>query len=581
MRRSRTLVTMLAGLLVFTMLSGCGGRSGPDAAAPPASPPGQRQASPGSDTSQPTTDKGGQEFVYNLGTEPPSLDPAILTDVASFTVAGAIYEGLTRITARGIEPGVAERWEASADGMRWTFHLREARWTNGDPVTAHDFVYAWRRALDPRTAAEYAYQLYYLKGGEAFNTAALPEQYGKDAAVTQKADADLDALAGSLGVRAVNDRTLAVELANPTPYFLNLTAFPTYYPVNRQQAAANPNWAAEAATIVGNGPFRVAEWAHKDKLVITKNPDYWDAGQVRLDRITFRMIEEESTALTMFTNGELHVNDAIPSADIPRLLKSGEAKRSSYLGTYYFMLNTGFAPFNDAKVRKALSLAIDRQQIVDNVTRGGQQPATALVPAGIKNPATGRDFREEGGAYVTFNPDQARQLLAEAGYPEGKGFPEFTILYNTSESHKSIAEAIQQMWASHLGLTNIKLANMEWKVYLAETNNGNYQVARMGWIGDYLDPMTFVDLWVSGSGFNSTGWSNSEYDGLVETAKKTGDQEVRFASMRKAEAILMDEMPILPIYFYVRIYQEQPWVKGIYRDAVAGTDFKYAYVERH
>lgn len=562
----RRLFALVASLTIVAMVAGCGGgkqeqQAGGEQAAPQQQQ--QQQAAP----SQPAEEPVKQEIVVNIGEEPPSLDPGTAQDSVSFDLLTNLFEGLTRVNPEGkVVPGMATEWSTSPDGMVWTFKLRDAKWSNGDPVTAHDFEYAWKRALDPALASPYAYQLYYIKNGQAFNEGTVTD-------------------ASQVGVRAVDDKTLEVTLETPTPYFLSLTNFPTYFPVNKKVAESNEKWAAEASSYVSNGPFKLAEWVHNDKLVMVKNPDYWDAATVKLEKITGVMVVEASTSVTMFANNEIDLNEShLPPADLPQLLASGEAKKTALLGTYYYLFNASKKPFDDPRVRKALSLAIDRQLIVEQVTKGGQIPAYAFVPPGVPD-VTG-DFRKNAGDYVPSdmqaNIAEAKRLLAEAGYPDGKGFPDSVILYNTSEGHKAIAEAIQAMWKQNLGLSNITLQNQEWGVFLETREHLNYDMARAGWIGDYLDPMTFIDMFTSDSGNNDTGWKSAEYDELVRIAKTSSDQKVRMEAMHKAEKMLIaDEAVIAPIYYYVHEYQEKPWVKGVIHPAIGGHDYKWAYVEKH
>lgn len=503
-----------------------------------------------------------ETLIYNVGTEPETLDPALSTGIPEASVILNCFEGLVRLDAEGhVYPGAAERWEESADGKTYTFHLRTAHWSNGDQVRASDFVYAWQRVLRPGTASEYAYQLYYIHGARDYTTGKLDDP-------------------SSVGIRAVDDRTLEVQLESPTPYFLSLLAHTTYMPVNPRVVANNSEWALEPRTYVGNGAFQMVEWRHHNLLRCSKNPHYWNSEAVRLKELVYRMIEEESTELTEFETGAIDVTHTVPLPDIPRLEQTGQLQRSPYIGTYYVCFNTERAPFDNANVRKAFTLAVNRQIIVDKVTRGGQVPACAFVPFGLKDADGKRDFRTVGGDYFADNAvKEAQALLAKAGYPGGKGFPEVTYLYNTMEQHKIIAEALQDMWRRALGV-KVRLQNQEWKVVLKNRRDGNYQFARHGWIGDYLDPMTFLDLFTTGSGNNDAQWSNLRYDALIQEAKQLRDQERRMALMHQAEAILFDDMPICPIYYYVNLYLQKPYVKNVVRNPLGYIDFTGSYIER-
>ncbi len=508
---------------------------------------------------------GSQEMVIrmNIGTNPPSLDPRVTTGVPEAHVEIALFEGLMRLDEKGNAiPGAAARYEVNDDATVFTFYLRDGlKWSNGDPLTAEDFVWTWKSVLDPLLASEYAYQLYYIKGAEEMNTFTSDPKW--ENASDEEIKAEFERLAQNFGAVALDDKTLRVTLEAPTPYFLSLTAFHVYYPVHRASVEANPEaWFRNPDTLVGNGPFRLVSWTDKDKVIVEKNPNYWGANEVKLDKIEFYLIEEESTATTMFENGELDIIESgVNTAELDRLKEQypNELKILPDLGVYYYLFNVEKEPLNDKRVRQALALAIDRNAIVTQITKGGQVPAYALVPEGI--PEGNGDFRLNGGDFFQEDVEKARQLLAEAGYPNGQGFPTLTILYNTSEGHQRIAEAIQEMWKNNLGI-NVQLTNQEWGVYLDSRSTGDYEIARAGWIGDYIDPMTFIDMFVTGGGNNDTNWGNAQYDALVNTAKKSADAAERYKAMHEAEAILMDEMPIMPIYFYTRVIMVSEDVEG-------------------
>ncbi len=545
-------LTLLIGILLAAALTlaGCGGGGGSEE---------KQQGVPGT---------GGmaaeQVLTYNNGTEPETLDPAKMTGIPEGTVAYALFDGLTRMTAKGLEPAIAKSWDVSEDGLTYTFHLRDAKWSNGDPVTAHDFEFAWKRALDPDTLSEYAYQLYYIKNGQAFNEGKITDP-------------------NQVGVKALDEKTLEVTLEAPAPYFLSLTSFYTLFPLHRATVEAHPDdWANSPETLVCNGPFVLDKWEHQAKIELVKNKNYWDADSVKLDKVVLTMVEEESTYLTMWENGELDSIEQPPINDIPRLKQEGKLQIKPYLGVYYYIFNTKKEPFDDVRVRKALALAIDRQAIVEKITKRGEKPALAYVPYGIPDAEPGSDFREIGGDYFKDNDiETAKQLLADAGYPGGKGLPPITILYNTREDHKIIAEAVQEMWKKNLGIENVTLTNQEWQVYLDSRDEGNFHVARAGWIGDYFDPMTFLDMYVSTNLQNDGKWSNAEYDQLIAAAKSTGDQKARMEAMHKAEKILMDEMAIMPIYFYSHAVCEHEYVKDTYWNPLGPPDFKYAWIAKH
>src|SRR5664280_1826614 len=536
-----------------------------------------------------------QEVTYNLGTEPATIDPALSQGIPEANVILQTMDGLTRINNKNVPvPAIAKSWTISKDRKTYIFTLRDAYWTNGTPVTAYDFEYAWKRALSPEMASVYAYQLYYISGGEAFNTSIKVGTKYYAGLLDAKGNPVMKTVGGkqvaqpnmakpidpnkNVGVKALTAKTLKVYLQSPTVYFLNLTAFPTLMPVCKAVVSANDKWAADVTNYVTDGPFKLTQWSHNDKMTFVKSPTYWDKASVKLTKITYLMVTDESTALSMFQSGQMDVGSTVPIAELPKLVASGDAKILPYLGTYYYQINVTKKPFDDVRVREALNLAIDRKAIVTSITKGGQTPALAYVPGGIADAAAGSDFRTVGGTFYTDNNIAAAQkLLAAAGYPGGKGFPTFTLLFNTSNAHQSIAEAIQQMWKKNLGIT-CTLKVEEWGVYLDDRNNLNYQVARAGWIGDYMDPNTFLDMWVTGGGNNGTGWSNKTYDALIAKAKATTNPTARMATLHAAEKILMTDMPIIPIYFYTNPVLITKHVQNFYQSTLGFVDWKNAYM---
>jgi oligopeptide transport system substrate-binding protein len=508
---------------------------------------------------------------YDLGAEPKTLDPALNSAVESGTVIMNAFEGLTRF-GEGDKPvaGVAETWDVSPDGLTYTFHLRNnAKWSDGKPVVAKDFEYAWKRAVNPETAAEYANYFYYLKNGEAVNTKKL----GLD----------------ELGVKATDDRTLVVTLENVTSYFLQLTAFPTYMPVRQDMVEADKTaWSTKPASYISNGPFKLSEWRPKDRIILEKNTNYWKAGDVKLDRIEFTMIEEATSRLSAYRSGQLDYIEGPPDQEIPTLLANKEAVALPYLGTYYYSINVtpkaasvdaaAAKATSDVRVRRALTLAIDREALVTTVLKAGQKPATGFVPPGI--PATaGGDFTTKTFFDPKGNVGEAKKLLSEAGYPNGQGFPKITLLYNTGSGHQNVAQAVQDMWRKNLGI-NVELANQEWKVFQVTRTNKEYLIARDGWIGDYMDPMTFLELFTSGNGNNNPGYSNPAYDSKIAGAKKETVAATRDQLLRSAEDLLMTDMPIIPIYFYVNVAMIKDYVKGTRKSQLGFVFFENAYVQK-
>ncbi|KGX85602.1 peptide ABC transporter substrate-binding protein [Pontibacillus litoralis] len=521
-----------------------------------------------------TTKEDAEDKILRLNnsSEPGALHPGLAEGTHDSWPLTHLFEGLTKKNADGeIEPGMAEKWETSEDGMEWTFFLKgDVQWSNGDPVTAHDFAYAWLHALDPNVGSTYAYQLYYLKGAEAYNSADIDNM----------SEDELQQLKGQVGVEVLDDQTLKVTLEKPTPYFLDLTSFYTYYPINKKVQEDNATWFQEAEGYVSNGAFKLTEWNHKENIMLEKNDNYYDKDLVHLDGIHFVMIEEASTTWQMYRNGELDYVYPLPQDVVGELSSADdpEFNIASDLATYYYNFNTEKKPFNNAKVRKALSMAIDREQLVEFVAQGGQTPAYGVVPGGI-NDVDG-DFRDNGGELFEMDVEQAKQLLEEGLAEEGiDSMDKVTILYNTDEGHQAIAAAIQEMWRKNLGIQS-KLENVEFQVKLDREKAGDFLISRAGWVGDYVDPMTFMDLWVTDGPYNDANWSNEEYDTLIQTAKTTMDPAERMDAMHKAEQILMDEMPVMPIYFYTKPYTVKPYVKNMYTPINKYSQFHYANIEK-
>ena len=521
-----------------------------------------------------------QVITFNLGADPKTIDPALNAAVDGSTVIANAFEGLMRVDEKDMPiPGVAEKYEISPDGLKYTFHLRkEAVWSDGQPVKAGDFEYAWKRALNPDTAAEYAYQLYYLKNGQGFNESKLPDA---DVSVgIKKATAD------EVGVKAINDNTLEVNLEYPTLYFLSLMAFPTYAPVRKDIVEGNDKWTLKPETYICNGAFKMTEWKAKDVIVFEKNAKYWDAASVKLDKINYKMLDDQNASLAGFKAGQLDLIQGPPQQEIPKLVADGIAQIFPSLSTYYFCLNlspeadkidaAAGKALKDPKVRKALSLAIDRKIIVEKVALGGQLPATSFVPTGIPDDK-GANFTNKEYYSAEANVEEAKKLLAEAGYADGVGFPNMTIMYNTSQGHQNIAAAVQDMWRTNLGV-EIDLRNQEWKVFQKTRTDKQYLIARHGWSGDYIDPMTFLDLFVTNGGNNDAAYSNAKYDEKIAGAKKETDPAKRMALLHEAEDILMEDMPIIPLYYYTTVVCQKPTIKDVRISPLGQVYFTKAYV---
>ena len=476
-------------------------------------------------------------LYWGNGTEPASLDPHIATGVPEHHIMSSVMEGLVLKDRRSLEPrpGVAESWTISDDGRVYTFKLRDdARWSNGDPHIANDYVWSWWRALQPALGNQYAYMLFPIKNAKRYY------------------DRETEDF-GDVGVKALDQRTLQVTLTNPTPYFLQLLDHYSLFPVHQATIEKFGNadqrgtrWSYEG-NLVSNGPFKLDEWKINRHITVTRNLHYWDNDNVALNGIVFKPVENTVTEERMFRAGQLHVTSNVPADKISTYRKSNstELKIAPYLGTYFYRLNIKTPQLQDRRVRRALGMAIDREKLVENITKGGQIPAYTMTPPGTM------------GYYPTstlaFDPEGAKNLLSEAGYPNGEGFPAIEILYNTNEGHRKIAVALQEMWKDYLNI-DIKLLNQEWKVYLATESAGDYQMSRGGWIGDYVDPNNFLDMFLCGGGNNRTGWCNEEYDRLIlEVAPSQSSHEERLAVFQQAETMLLDDMPIIPVYTYTSV----------------------------
>ncbi len=518
--------------------------------------------------SQPTnveTALSNQILHFGLGAEPQHLDPHLATSVAAHNILSALLEGLVSEHPKTLEPqpGVAKKWEQSEDGLTYRFILRkDARWSNDDPVTAYDFVYSFRRILNPNLGAQYASMLYPLKNARSYHEG---EKRWEEA---------------NVGARALNDFTLELTLEHPIPYFLELLNHYAWFPVHRAtiekfdayQKIGTP-W-TKPGNFVGNGPFRLSDHRINSVIEVTKCESYWDSPNVRLQGIRFYPIEAVDTEERAYRSGFLHLTQSVSTDRIDYLRKSlpEELHFEPYLGTYFYRFNLNRPPFDDRRVRQAFSLSIDRKRLVEKVLKGGQSPATTFTPPGTGGFVPKSQF--------PYNPQKARKLLSEYLLEKNLGrLPDVELTYNTSEGHKKVAEALYGMWKDTLGV-EIKLLNMEWKVFLATVSSGDFAIARAGWIGDYVDPHTFLHMWRSGEGLNMTGWANSDYDDALMQAETTRSQDERWRSFQVCEDLLAEEVPILPLYFYVHLSMRHPSVQGWYPTLLDHHPYKYVYLEK-
>lgn len=511
-------------------------------------------------------ERGTEEQIlyYANADEPKSLDPHLTTGSPDNNIIMNLFEGLVIKDPETLkpQPGVAESWSISEDGRVYTFQLRpDAKWSNGDPVTASDFVFSWRRALTPGLPNEYAYMHFHLAGA-------------KDYYEGRSTDFE------TVGVRALSPGELQVTLENPVHFFLQLLDHHSYYPVHEATVLKHgtiddptSKWILPG-NMVGNGAFQLKRWEINKVIEIEKNPHYWNAANVRLNGAHFFPIESQAAEERAFRSGQVHLTNT-PQMDIEKI---ATYKRDNpdvlrvvpTYATYYYMFNLNRKPFDDVRVRQAFAMAVDRDTLVEHVTKGGEVPAYSLIPMDPDgySPQT----------YFEYDVEQARQLLADAGYPNGEGFPVFSILYNTNDNHRKIALAIQQMLNKNLNI-DVRLQNNEWKVYMDARRNMEHDIARAGWVADFIDPSNFFDIMLSFSGNNHTGWSNSEYDELIARSAATTDPKERENLFERANRILADDMPIIPIYYYSDLNLVSTQVKNWHDNVMHYHPLRDVYLE--
>lgn len=521
-----------------------------------------RTASPGSSAAGAA--HRPQVFRYGNFAEPQDIDPQVVQGVPEQHLIQALFEGL--VTEDPVDlhpiPGLAKSWEISPDGLVYTFHLREnLRWSDGTPITTDDFLMSWKRMISPKLAAEDAYLIYnFVRGARDYYEGRITDF-------------------SQVGLKAPDGRTLRVTLNSPTPFLIKVIANHYAWHAVPIKVLLRYGTLEERSTqwthpgnFVGSGPFMLKEWTPQERIVVVRNPNYWDAAHVRLDEVDFLPTEDIPAEERMFRAGQLDKTQEVPISKIDTYKKDHPELLhiDPYLGIYYYRCNVTRPPLNDKRVRKALALAIDRESLIRNVTKGDERPAYAV------------SYPEDAGytarAQLAGSLADARRLLSEAGYPDAKGLPPIQLLYNTSANNKQIAEAIQEMWRRNLGV-NVDLVNQEWKVYLDSQHTHNYQIERAGWIADYEDPHVFLEIWESGNGNNDTLWSNPDYDRLLREALGARDDAARYEIYQKMDAILVDECPVIPIYYYTRPYLMSPKVKGYWPNLLDNHPFKYIYME--
>jgi oligopeptide transport system substrate-binding protein len=474
------------------------------------------------------------DIVIINGNEPESLDPAIVTGISEMRLTKALFEGLLRLDGKNArpEPGLAERWEVSPDGTVYTFYLRSnAVWSTGEPITTEDFLYSWFRALSPATAADYAGQLFYIKNAEPYYLGQI-----KDPA--------------QVGIRALDARRLQVELNGPLAFFPDLCCFPTLAVVPRKMIDKRGDRWLNERPLPSSGAYELAAWRPNDKVRLRKNPRYWDAANTRNEIVDILPIGSPNAALNLYETGVADIvwdKDLVPTELLDLLMQRPDFHTYDYLGTYFYRFNLTRKPLDNPLVRKAFAMATDRGRITTKITRGGEKPAFHFVPEGVAH------YRSPPG--LPYDPEQARKLLAQAGFPGGKGFPRLEFAFyagagGTGKLQAKIAVELQQMWRDELGI-ELEMRQIERKIFLSAQSRLDYDIAASSWIGDYNDANTFLDLFMSNSGNNRTGWKNPRYDNLIREANRQIDLDRRAELFREAEAILVtEEAPVAPIYFY-------------------------------
>lgn len=553
--KKRVISLLLVAAMAFGMTA-CGSEASTDSSATSATSTETADAV--------STDSTGEKILsVQVGPDPETIDPALNSAVDGGNMLLHAFECLLTVDQDGnLAPGQAETWETSEDGLTWTFHLRDGlKWSDGSDLTANDFVYSWQRVCDPMVAAPYAETV-------------LSMVEGYDDAIA----GDIEAL----GVEATDEQTFVVHLSNACSYFGSLAAFATLSPVQQATVEANGDgWAVSADTYVCNGPFYISEWVPGSHILMSKNPYYWNADAIKLDGIKWNLIEDSNAAYSAYQTGEVLMIKDVPTEEIPSLEGSDDFYVEPIIGTYYINLNTEKAPFDNALVREALSLAIDREYVAGTLMQGTYTAAGNIVGPGWKD-TDGSEFMDNanGGAeYIDTtdyegNLEKAKELLAEAGYPDGEGFPAISYTTNDAGYHKVVAEYLQQAWAE-LGIT-LDVNIVEWASFTPMRRNGEYEVARNGWVGDYSDPSNILDLFCTDNGNNDGKFSNADYDAAMEISRSTLDETERSEALHQAEDVLMENAGVIPIAYYNDFYLMSDKVTGAWHSAYGYWYFMYA-----
>ena len=554
--KKRILPLLLTAAMVAG-LAGCGSSAAKETTA----------ASDNNQTTAESTEAGsttGEKILkVQVGPDPETVDPALNSAVDGGNMILHAFEGLLTLDENGqLKEGQAESWETSEDGLTWTFHLRDGlKWSDGTDLTAKDFVYSWQRVCDPNVAAPYAETV-------------LGMVKGYD-----------EAIAGDitkLDVQAPDEKTVVVNLAHPCSYFGELAAFATLNPVQQATVEANGDaWATSADTYISNGPFMMTEWVPGSHITFSKNPNYWNAEAIKLDKLEFELIEDSNAAYSAYTSGEVDMIKDVPTEEIPSLQGNEEFHVDPIIGTYYVSLNLQKEYFQDARVRKALSLAIDRNYVANTLMQGTYSPASAIVGPGWLD-TDGSSFAENANGGTPYidndnfdaNLEEAKKLLEEAGYPNGEGFPQIEYTTNDAGYHKVVAEYLQQAWAA-IGI-DLKVNIVEWASFTPMRRNGEFDVARNGWVGDYTDPSNILELFCTTNGNNDGKYTNADFDAAIEDSRVTTDAATRSADLHKAEDLLMEDAGCIPIAYYNDFWLQSSKITGSWHSANGFWYFMYA-----
>lgn len=554
--KKRILPLLLTAAMVAG-LAGCGSSAAKETTA----------ASDNNQTTAESTEAGsttGEKILkVQVGPDPETVDPALNSAVDGGNMILHAFEGLLTLDENGqLKEGQAESWETSEDGLTWTFHLRDGlKWSDGTDLTAKDFVYSWQRVCDPNVAAPYAETV-------------LGMVKGYDEAVA----GDIT----KLDVQAPDEKTVVVNLAHPCSYFGELAAFATLNPVQQATVEANGDaWATSADTYISNGPFMMTEWVPGSHITFSKNPNYWNAEAIKLDKLEFELIEDSNAAYSAYTSGEVDMIKDVPTEEIPSLQGNDDFHVDPIIGTYYVSLNLQKEYFQDARVRKALSLAIDRNYVANTLMQGTYSPASSIVGPGWLD-TDGSSFAENANGGTPYidndnfdaNLEEAKKLLEEAGYPNGEGFPQIEYTTNDAGYHKVVAEYLQQAWAA-IGI-DLKVNIVEWASFTPMRRNGEFDVARNGWVGDYTDPSNILELFCTTNGNNDGKYTNADFDAAIEDSRVTTDAATRSADLHKAEDALMNDAGCIPIAYYNDFWLQSSKITGSWHSANGFWYFMYA-----